>query len=286
MEVIKLTAIGFVLGITAVIPGFSVATMALIFNVYDRLINVIVPNVKKILASWLFLLPLIIGGIAGIIFFSIVFSRLMENYSAVAYWFFIGVIIGSIPVIYFKVTGTPSAQNKINLPSIPAIICFVLAVTAMIFMAINKPQASEVYTEFTLPIILLLFLAGALGAMAMIIPGISGAFVLLVMGLYPTIIGFIPARNFLMLLPVILGACAGILLGAAFVRFLLKKVPQQTYGAVLGLVIGSIFVLYQYSGGFNGNTGFEIIISIVCLLAGFTLSFLMSRKKEAVKENV
>ncbi|MCL2722229.1 MAG: DUF368 domain-containing protein [Treponema sp.] len=286
MEVIKLTAIGFVLGITAVIPGFSVATMALIFNVYDRLINVIVPNVKKILASWLFLLPLIIGGIAGIIFFSIVFSRLMENYSAVAYWFFIGVIIGSIPVIYFKVTGTPSAQNKINLPSIPAIICFVLAVTAMIFMAINKPQASEVYTEFTLPIILLLFLAGALGAMAMIIPGISGAFVLLVMGLYPTIIGFIPARNFLMLLPVILGACAGILLGAAFVRFLLKKVPQQTYSAVLGLVIGSIFVLYQYSGGFNGNTGFEIIISIVCLLAGFTLSFLMSRKKEAVKENV
>jgi len=285
MEVIKLTGIGFVLGITAVIPGFSVATMALIFNVYDRLINVIVPNVKKILASWLFLLPLLIGGIAGIIFFSVVFSRLMENYSAGAYWFFIGVIIGSIPVIYSKVTGTPSEQKKINLPSIPSIICFVLAVAAMIFMAIIKPQASAVYTEFTLPIILLLFLAGALGATAMIIPGISGAFVLLVMGLYPTIIGFIPDRNFLMLLPVILGACAGILLGAAFVRFLLAKVPQQTYGAVLGLVTGSIFVLYQYSGGFNENTGVEIIISIVCLFAGFTLSFLMSRKKTTVKES-
>jgi len=47
MEIVKLTFIGFVLGTTAVIPGFSVATMAVVFNVYDRLINVIVPNVKK-----------------------------------------------------------------------------------------------------------------------------------------------------------------------------------------------------------------------------------------------
>jgi len=281
MEIIKLTAIGFVLGITAIIPGFSVATMAVVFNVYDRLINVIVPNVKKIFAAWMFWLPLVIGGGAGIVFFSKVFSLLMENYSVPTYWFFIGVIAGSIPMLYSKVTGTPSSENKkFKLPSLASVICFIVAVAFMVFMVIlNTEEGATVYTELTAPLFGMLVLAGALSAMAMIVPGISGAFVLLVIGFYRTVLQAVSDLNIILILPVVLGAVAGLLLSAAFVRFLLKKVPNETYGAVLGLVIGSILVLFP--GSFGEGAG--IAVSIVCLFVGFTLSFIFSRKKQSEK---
>jgi len=270
MEIVKLTLIGFVLGITAIIPGFSVATMAVVFNVYDRLINVIIPNVKKIFASWLFWLPLIIGGIAGLFFFSKVFSLLMENHDVPAYWFFIGVITGSIPLVYSRVRKPSSV-----LPSVPSVICFIIAVAVMVLMAFIKPEeGTVVYNELSARVFGMLALAGALAAIAMIVPGISGAFMLLIIGYYRTVLQSVSDLNIPLIIPVVLGAVAGLLLGAAFVRFLLLKAPRETYGAVLGLVTGSVFVLFP--GGFGSGAG--IIVSIVCLLAGFVLSFLMGRK--------
>ena len=278
MELIKLTAIGFVLGITAVIPGFSVATMAVVFNVYDRLINVIVPNVKKILAAWLFWLPMVIGGVAGIIFSSKVFTILFENYYIPTYWFFIGVIAGSIPLIYSRVRNEHS-----SLPSLSSVICCVLAVGVMVFMAIIKPEeGAAVYTEPALSLIGFLFLAGALAATAMIIPGISGSFLLLVIGLYPTVLRSVSDLNFPLMLPVITGAGIGLLLSAAFVRFLLKKAPRETYGAVLGLVAGSILVLFP--GGFGEGAG--IVISVLCLSCGFALSFIFGAVKDTARSGV
>ena len=146
----------------------------------------------------------------------------------------------------------------------------------MIFMAIIKPEeGAAVYTEPTPWVLGLLALAGFLGAIAMIIPGISGAFVLLVIGLYRTVIQAVSDFNIPLIIPVILGAIAGLLIGAAFVRFLLVKVPKQTYGAVLGLVAGSIIVLYPGSIG----EGAGIIISAACLIVGLSLSFLLGKKK-------
>ncbi|MCL2759914.1 MAG: DUF368 domain-containing protein [Treponema sp.] len=280
MEFVKLTAIGFVLGITAIIPGFSVATMAVVFNVYDRLINVIVPNVKKILAAWLFWLPLIIGGAAGLFFFSKVFTVLFDKFNIPTYWFFIGVIAGSIPLIYSRVCDHSQEQKGLKLPSLPVIICFVIAVGVMVFIAIIKPEeGAVVYTELTLHVFGLIVLAGVLSAIAMIVPGISGAFILLVIGFYRTILQAVSELNIPLILPFILGAIIGLLVSAAFVRFLLLKAPRQTYGAVLGLVAGSILVLFP--GGFGSGT--VIIASVICLITGFALSFIFSRQKKEIK---
>ena len=287
MGVIKLVLTGFVLGITSVIPGISVATMAVAFNVYDRLINVIVPNVKKILAAWLFWLPLVVGGGAGIIFASKALTGLFNNYPVPTYWFLIGIITGSIPAVYSRVVNRKeetdnnnqeeTQKSKCQLPSLPSVICAILALGFMFLMAMLKPEEGvAVHTELTMQIAGLLVLVGALGAIAMIIPGISGAFVLLVIGFYRTILQAVSDMNILLLIPVVVGACAGLLLGAAFVRFLLAKVPRQTYGAVLGLVAGSVIVLYP--DGFGEGLG--IIVSVVCLLAGFAISFFMGRGRE------
>ena len=304
MNFIKLTLTGFVLGITSIIPGISTATMAVVFNVYDRLINIIVPNVKKVLAAWLFWLPLVIGGVGGVIFASITITKLLEHYNIPTYWFLIGVIAGSIPAIYSRVlhpqlsdsnsqTTSEHSQPKpcckaaSFLPSLSSAISAIIALSLMILMVLFRPEEGvTVYTELTPPLFGILVLVGVLGAVSMIVPGISGAFVLLVIGFYATITKAVPL-NIPILIPFGIGACAGILLGAAFVRILLAKAPRITHGAVLGLVAGSIFVLYHRMdspGGFG--EGIVIVISIICLLAGFTISFLMGRKKRKTNSTV
>jgi len=271
MEIIKLLAIGLALGILVVIPGLSTGTMAVVFNVYDRLIGIITPNIKKIIGEWKFWLPLVIGGVVGLAFISKVVTVLYDKYPFPITWFFIGVIAGSLPLLY----GRTKPPGK-RLPNLAPAICAVLALAVMIVMAVFSPNEGAVlYTEISPRLFALLVLAGIFSAIAMIIPGISGAFLLLIIGLYRTVIQSVSAFNIPLLIPFVIGIIAGLLAGAALVRFLLSKAPMETYGAVLGLVAGSIVVLFPGSLG-EGNI---VIYSAVCLLAGAALSFLLGSKK-------
>jgi len=271
MEILKLLAIGLALGILVVIPGLSTGTMAVVFNIYDRLIGIITPNVKKIISEWKFWLPLIIGGVVGLAFISKVVTVLYDKYPFPITWFFIGVITGSLPLLYGR---TKPPEKK--LPNLAPTICALLALAVMIVMAVISPnEGTTVYTEISPRIFALLVLAGVFSAIAMIIPGISGAFLLLIIGLYRTVIQSVSAFNIPLLIPFALGVIAGLLAGAALVRFLLSKAPMETYGAVLGLVAGSIVVLFP--GGLG--EGSIVIISVVSFLVGAVLSFLLGRKK-------
>jgi len=271
MELLKLAGIGLILGITTVTPGVSVGTIAVVLNVYDRLIEVITINVKKILAAWKFWLPLGIGIAAGIVTFSKVITFLLDNYPIPAYWFFIGIIIGCIPQVYRRVTRPGSV-----LPSLPSAIGCLVALAIMVVTAVLKPaEEATVYTVLTPALFGLLTAGGALAAIAMIIPGISGTFLLLVIGLYRTFVQAVADFHFLLLVPVALGAGLGLFAGAALVRFLLTKAPRETYGAVFGLVAGSVLVLFP--GGWG--SGVMVIFSILSMLAGGALSFLLGRQK-------
>ena len=267
MEYLKLICIGLVLGSTVVIPGISAGTMAIVFNVYERLIGIITPNVKKILSAWKFWLPLVIGGAAGVFFFSKAITILYENYEIPTLWFFIGIITGSLPLVY--------KRAGIQRGAFAQIICAVLALAVMIVMAaLNPGSSSTVYSELTPQLFGILVLAGVLSAIALIIPGISGAFLLLVIGLHRTALLAVSELNIPLLIPFVTGAAAGLLIGAAFVRFLLARAPKQTYGAVLGLVAGSIIVLYPGSLG----EGLMTVFSVISLLAGAAISYFFSSK--------
>ena len=267
-----MAGIGLALGITTAIPGVSTGTIAVVFSVYYRLIEIITPNIKKIFAAWKFWLPLVIGGVAGIFFFSKVITFLFSNYYVSTNWFFIGIIIGSLPMVYRNVRGPESA-----IPALSSILSGVLALAVMVVMAVLKPaEESTYYTVLTPQLFGILSMGGMLAAMAMIIPGISGSFLLLVIGLYRTIVQAVSDLNVKLIVPVALGAIIGVLAGAAFVRFLLQKAPKETYGAVLGLVAGSVLVLYP--GGLG--SGAAVLFSVLSLLAGAAISFILGRKSK------
>lgn len=272
---IRLLFTGIILGIANVIPGVSGGTLAVVFNVYDRLIQVITPNVKKIFAEWKFWLPLAIGMAAGIFLFSTFISFLFERFPIQTNWFFIGIILGSVPMIFRRFV---SAGNKTDgngkaaarkIPPVSSIICVVVAFALMAVMAFaNVTDAAAARTEFSFALALKLFAALALAAVSMIIPGISGSFLMLCLGVYSTIIAAVADLNIPLLIPAGLGAIAGLLLGAKLVRFLMARVPSQTYGAIFGLVLGSVLVIFP---GFG--TPLSALVSLVCAAAGFAVSF-------------
>ena len=115
----------------------------------------------------------------------------------------------------------------------------------------------------------------AFGTIAMIIPGISGSFLMLVVGIYSTVIAAISDMNIPLLVPAVIGGVVGLLGGAKLVRFLMARVPAQTSGAIMGLVLGSILVIFP---GFGGGM-LVLATSLGCAVLGFVVSFFAGREK-------
>ena len=311
METIKLFAIGIILGVANVIPGVSGGTMAVVFGIYNRIIDLISFNIKKIISQWKFILPLGAGLVTGVLLFSKIITYLFNNFPIQTNWFFIGIILGSIPMLFThwinarnqtfeedtinsinSMDAMPSMQVtqstgllQLTLPEqskkipISSIICCAISLAIMILMVIFKSEKPEtqITPGFSIYNAIVMFVGLAIAAIAMIIPGISGSFIMLALGIYSTVIGAIDSFNIYLLIPGALGAIAGLLCGAKLVRILMTKIPSQTYGIIFGLIIGSIFVIFPT----NGYNALIVLTSLVCAAAGFLVSFLFSKTEKS-----
>ena len=229
---------GMVIGIANAIPGVSGGTMAVVLNVYDRLIALVSLNLKKVLRDLPFALLLVAGAGTGIVLFAKIMSGLFDSYPVPTTWFFMGLIVGSIPFIARRTRGTGSVPVKSVLGTI--------AVVVMIITAFFRPDegAGQAITALDPAVFQFLFLASVAAAAAMIVPGLSGSFVFLMLGAYRTVIRAVSDMNLPILLPVALGAGAGLLAGAALIRFFLARRLDMVYAVILGLVVGSLVPVF------------------------------------------
>lgn len=272
---------GCIIGIANIIPGVSGGTMAVILNIYDSIISSVTGIKKHFKDSVLFLLPLVIGGVIGIVGFSKLLKYLLASFPMPTFFFFGGLIIGSIPMILRK-----SLQTKFKPVSI---IPFVVFFGIMIVLSfVNPSESNTIFAqgEINFGILAFIFFGSALAAMCMIIPGVSGSMILMILGLYATVLGAIAdiTENFwnscIILIPVILGVILGILGGAKLIDLCIKHFPQMTFFAIMGLMVGSLLSLYnnsQFSFGLQG------IIAIAALLVGFGISFMFGSEKLKAK---
>ena len=278
MKLFKLILAGIVIGVANVIPGVSGGTMAVVFGIYDELIGVISVNIKQIFGKWKFWLPIAIGMGIGVIGFSKLVTFLFENFPVQTQYFFAGIVMGSIPLILKR---TNLAVKKENLENwVCAAVAF-LIMMVMVF-ANTDGMVSSIQTQVTFGLALKLILGGALAAFAMIIPGISGSFLMVILGIYSTIIAGISDFNLVIMGLTAVGVLIGIFAGAKGVQVLLDKVPNQTYGAIFGLVIGSVFAVLpiKETGVLfaDGKIG-AFVIALVCAAAGFALAFFSGREE-------
>ena len=283
MNMVQLLFIGIAIGMANVIPGVSGSTMAVVFNIYDRFVNAITLNIKKLIENRRFVIPVVGGMALGVLLFSKLITVLYENFPVQTDYFFTGLIIGSIPMLFSFMTKKQDGQKFTAKKTISVVICALAGFAVLIGFGLlgsdvdTAKEISKSLPQWTFPLALHIFAAGFVGAIAMIIPGISGSLLMLIMGVYPIVMKSIPAlfvpsqtlRTFFLLLPNGIGVLAGLLCGAWIVKTFLRIAPNQTYAVIFGLIAGSAIQLFP---GIKGISG--VLSGIACLLCALTGIFL------------
>jgi putative membrane protein len=242
---LKIIAKGFGMGAADVVPGVSGGTMALIFGIYSRLINAIksfdIDWIKGIIKfdldvilhrpHFTFLIPLFTGIIAAILFFTriIPLPVLIHTHPEIIYGLFFGLILGSVLVLMKETDSWTFKEFRFVIAGI--------AIGHLIFnmVPMETPNASW-----------FIFLSGAIAISAMILPGISGSFILLMLKKYAYIFNAIGQFNFAVILPFAIGMIAGLALFSRALSWLLKTWYQETLSTIIGLLVASLWVIWPF----------------------------------------
>ena len=302
---------------TGILPGVSVGTVGIIFKIYDKLIEAISGLRKKLVPSFLALLPIALGCIISAV-------ALLIFWKKVAYVYFpfiiiailAGFVIGAFPLIAKELREQKLAAGDLVRIGIGFLVASAIGVVSFLCAAGIIPFHPDFYAAFDAPfaswwILIVVFFVGFIAAVACLIPGISGSMVLFIFGLYnPVVSLFISDRDpegnvthasifhdtsklggGLVIIAILL---VGILVGFIATSTLMKKALEQkrraTYGLVVGFVLGSLVSMFlnndMYSVYTNPQTNqwFQFVIGGVLGVATAIGTYLIIRKQIAAEE--
>lgn len=256
---------GLVMGASDVIPGVSGGTIAVLLGIYDRLIAAINGLFSRDWKKHLgFLIPLGIGIALAIFSLSRLMEWLLMNYPGPTYFFFLGLIFGVLPLLLKQA----DAKNNFRAKHYGLLI---IGIAFLAFIGMLHEGEKSVITNITLTTYILLFFSGILGSSAMILPGISGSFVLLVIGVYPTIISAISNLQLDIIFATGAGIAVGIILMSKVINYFLTRYPIATYSLIIGMVIGSVFVIFPGAPETAGLLAASVVAFFGGLLAAYIL---------------
>ncbi len=277
---------GFIMGIANIIPGVSGGTLALILGIYEDFIGAISHFFSNFKKNICFLAPIAIGILLAIASLSRVIDYSYKHYPIPTSLFFVGLVIGGIPMLYSKVKGKKEVKQA------SSYLIFLLTFALVIFMACSSLIFGEglkvSLSNMGFVNYLLLFLVGVIAAATMVIPGVSGSLVLMLLGYYYPVIAVIKeftslkniGSNILILGVFGIGVLIGIVLISKLIEFLFNKYEAKTYFGVLGFIIASIIAI-PISTMLNIKVSFDIIqilIGIIFLVFGYTISYKLGEK--------
>lgn len=267
---------GILMGISDLIPGVSGGTIAFILGIYDRLLAAISGFFSREWKKHLgFLIPLAIGIGTTLLLFSRVIEYLLEQHYEATQFFFMGLILGVIPYIMKQ------AEVKKNFTMRHMVILLVIGAALASTAFIQTTENVEPITTLSVPVFFLLFFSGWLASMAMLLPGISGSFILLLLGVYTTAINALSTLNIPIALAIGAGVIVGFIVSSKAIQYLLSNFTYVTYAAIIGLIIGSLFVVFP---GFSSDTA-TLTTSLITFAIGLVFTLLFSSpKKTAITE--
>jgi len=269
---------GFIVGSSMLIPGVSGGTMALILGVYDSLIHSINNLFKDFKKNFIFLLKFCLGAVLGFLVFGKGIGYLVENFEIPVKYFFVGAVLGGLPLLFKKSTVRKDSVQDI----FTAIISFVLGVS-IVFSLSFIPTDTSVNVDFSVKGIIMLLITGVIVAVALVLPGISTSHMLIIMGVYYPIIEH-TRENLGLIAALGISTVIGILLITRFLEFFLNRFPKATYFSIIGFVMGSIKQLLLNDNNpqniyYAIPKGFGWGVAVIAVVLGFTVTFLMSKKE-------
>ena len=265
-SVLKNFICGLVIGSSMLVPGVSGGTTAIMLGIYDRLLSAVSNIFREFKKNIFFLIEVAFGGIIGVLLFSQFILWLVEKWHLPMMYFFIGAIVGSIPMLLKK--------SKIMLKNFYNII-FALIGAGLVFAVGLLPKSRLTVVPSDFKGALLLILCGIIIAVALVLPGISTSHVLLVLGMYEAVWGSFKSMNIYYIFLLGIGVIIGTLLTAKITDKAMKRFPQQTFMAIVGFVAVSVFDIFP-----GVPIGIDIIFCTLMAALGFTAVFLTSKFAE------
>ena len=281
-ELIILFMKGLVIGTADSVPGVSGGTIAFISGIYTRLLNALRgchPGQLRLLwregpgAFWraidgTFLLTLALGILSALILMANLVLHLLETRFVLVMAFFLGLVIASCWLMRKEAAPWTGAQC----------LLFGAGFIVTVLMSMVNPVSGSQSLPY-------LFFSGALAICAMILPGMSGAFILLLLGVYEYVLDALRSVQMDIIVVFAVGCIVGLLSFSHFLSWLLRRFPQQTYAFLIGMMAASLVVLWPWSRDPEFIVVAEIIPVVVAAALGTGLILGFSRyahRKSAV----
>ncbi|MFK3493980.1 membrane protein [Staphylococcus aureus] len=266
---------GFAMGTSDLVPGVSGGTIALLLGIYNQFIASISGIFsRRFWPSFTFLIPIIIGMLLAMGSLSNLFNYLLSQHHIPTMFFFGGLIIGIVPYL-LKISNYKTSFTTKHYMMVIAGIAILIVIT---LMNNGDKHAGETLTLST-GLIIKYFIAGMCASSAMLLPGISGSFMLLVFGVYGTVmlaISEVVKLNFAglpILLAVGFGVLAGFIISSKIIQYFLTHHKLMTFALIIGFVIGSLFAVFP---GLPTNIVMWFV-SLVVFIIGFIVSLTLGR---------
>ncbi len=253
----------YVVGATMTVPGVSGGSMAMILGFYDRLISAVpellTKNFKK---AFIYLLICGSCGLLGAVSASPLLSYLLEHFYSIVMFFFIGAVVGSIPLIVRK--------SEINKKNWPCLFFAAIGIVCVLLIGyIPKDMIAIGESNYFYQI-----LCGILVSIGFVLPGISTTYLLVVLGLYEGIINCLSTLKFLPLIPLAIGVVIGVFLLTGLLKKSMEKAPSVTFPIILGFMIGSVPEVFPPL-----ESGWRLVLSILTFILGFCLVFFVCKEE-------
>jgi putative membrane protein len=288
--------VGFSIGLSVIVPGISGSAIAMIMKVYDKLMYAFSNIFKKFKACVVFLIPIIVGIVVGFGLGVILVKILLEAFPFITICFFVGLMIGTYPILFKEIKGEALKVNKVLLFVAGVIIPLIFSAVSLLSGADNS-LANLNFLHY-----LLFFVIGILISLTQLIPGLSATVLLMIFGYYSALmenIGFELLGNFELLLVYValfVGFVVGVLLFSKIINKLLETQRKPFFFVICGLSVGSVVSVFLgsdcmeiYKSWTTKAMITDMLIGLAFLLLGFAGSFslyLLDKKREATSENL
>ena len=247
---------GLCVGGTMLVPGVSGGSMAMILGIYDKLIESVSSFLKDVKNSLIFLITFSLGGGVGMILLAKPLLYLIESYPMLLLYFFIGVVAGGIPMIYQKAEVEKITWKVFLYPALGLAAVLLFEFLPADFLQLGNGEGILGF--------LLLAAAGIVAAVALVLPGISVSYLLLLMGIYDRTMLAIGDLNLSYLIPLGFGIILGIILTTKLLENAMKNHTQATYLIILGFVAGSMAEVFP-----GIPQGIELFFCLAAFVAGY-----------------
>lgn len=258
------------------VPGVSGGTMAILLGIYDKLISSISGFLKDIKNNILYLVKFGIGACVGIGSLAFAIKWLLEKFTLPVSFFFLGAVIGGIPALFKKVD---KDRSKIT-----AALYFLSGMAIVIAIGFIPTGNFNITAGSGLAHYGMLLVTGIVIALALVLPGISTSHMLLVLGMYDSMIAAITSFDIVYIGLLGIATVIGIFLITKPLEWTMNKFPHQTYCMIIGFVLGSTYEIFRDKiiPAIPENAGagwwiFSFILSLITFLGGYFAIMTASR---------